>query len=57
MSNAILAHLVWLYSMDRRYAKWAAKNYEQIDPDGCAGMFEKLREAVTEQKEKQDGPI
>lgn len=52
-----LEHLVWLYSLDPEYAKWAAVNYEEINPFDCTGMYDRLKKRILEDRRKQRGQV
>lgn len=42
LERKFLAHLVWMASLEKRYAWWAAKNYAQ-----CPGL-ERMPQLLTE---------
>ena len=54
-AEAILEHLVKLAKMPgwKTYAWDAAKRYEQLNPYNLAGMQEKLKQRMQQQKEQQ----
>ncbi len=53
LGDKVIEHLVWVYSLDPDYAKWAAVNYEEISPLDCAGMYERLRRRIVEEKRRK----